>query len=155
MLKLCGFHVSNYHNKVRLALLEKGVAFEEDPSCKPSQQDAFLARSPLGKVPFLEVDGAVLTESQVLCEYLEDAHPAKPLYPRDPLARAQVPALIKYLELHMELVARLLYRELFFGGKGSQATQKSVQPAPPNGVRSFTDAARFAPLVPCRALAVS
>ena len=29
MLKLCGFHISNYHNKVRIALLEKGVAFEE------------------------------------------------------------------------------------------------------------------------------
>ena len=39
MLKLCGFHISNYHNKVRLALLEKGVPFEEDPSCKPSQQE--------------------------------------------------------------------------------------------------------------------
>src|SRR5437016_3527774 len=30
MLKLCGFHISNYHNKVRIALLEKGVPFEED-----------------------------------------------------------------------------------------------------------------------------
>ena len=57
MLKLCGFHVSNYHNKVRLALLEKEIAFEEDPGCKPSQEEAFLARSPLGKVPFMEVDG--------------------------------------------------------------------------------------------------
>ncbi len=39
MLKLCGFHLSNYHNKVRIALLEKGVAFEEDPGCAPSQKD--------------------------------------------------------------------------------------------------------------------
>jgi len=30
MIKLCGFRVSNYHNKVRIALLEKGIAFEED-----------------------------------------------------------------------------------------------------------------------------
>ena len=44
MLKLCGFRISNYHNKVRLALLEKGVPFEEDAGCSPSQKDEFLAR---------------------------------------------------------------------------------------------------------------
>ena len=50
MLKLCGFHISNYHNKVRLALLEKGIAFEEDATCRPSQKDEWIALSPLGKV---------------------------------------------------------------------------------------------------------
>ena len=70
MLKLCGFHISNYHNKVRIALLEKGVPFEEDPSCRPCQEDEFLARTPMGKVPFLELDGTTLAESQVICEYL-------------------------------------------------------------------------------------
>jgi glutathione S-transferase len=147
MLKLCGFHVSNYHNKVRLALLEKGVEFEEDATCRPSQQDAFLARSPLGKVPFMEVDGAVLTESQVICEYLEDTHPAKPLYPRDPLARAQVRELIQYVELHMELVARRLYREVFFGGKVSDETKKEVERDLAKGVRGFAARARFDPYI--------
>jgi glutathione S-transferase len=147
MLKLCGFHVSNYHNKVRLALLEKGVEFEEDATCRPSQQDAFLARSPLGKVPFMEVDGAVLTESQVICEYLEDSHPAKPLYPRDPLARAQVRELIQYVELHMELVARRLYREVFFGGKVSDETKKEVERDLAKGVRGFAARARFDPYI--------
>jgi glutathione S-transferase len=147
MLKLCGFHISNYHNKVRLALLEKGVPFEEDPSCKPSQQDAFLERSPLGKVPFLEVDGAVLTESQVICEYLEDVHPAKPLYPRDPLARAQVRELIQYIELHMELVARRLYREVFFGGEVPDETKKEVERDLTKGVRGFATRARFEPYI--------
>ena len=147
MLKLCGFHISNYHNKVRLALLEKEIAFEEDSGCKPSQEDAFLARSPLGKVPFMEVDGAVLTESQVICEYLEDTHPAKPLYPRDPLARAQVRELIQYIELHMELVARRLYREVFFGGKVSDETKKQVERDLAKGVRGFATRARFEPYV--------
>ena len=75
MLKLCGFRVSNYHNKVRLALLEKGVEFEEDANCWPSQKDEWVGRSPMGKVPVLEVDGVGLSESQVICEYLEDAYP--------------------------------------------------------------------------------
>ena len=147
MLKLCGFHISNYHNKVRLALLEKGIAFEEDSGCKPSQEDAFLARSPLGKVPFIEVDGGVLTESQVICEYLEDTHPAKPLYPRDALERAKVRELIQYIELHMELVARRLYREVFFGGKVSDETKKQVERDLAKGVRSFATRARFEPFV--------
>ena len=44
MIRLCGFQLSNYHNKVRLALLEKGIPFEEDADCKPSQEEAYLAK---------------------------------------------------------------------------------------------------------------
>jgi glutathione S-transferase len=147
MLKLCGFHVSNYHNKVRIALLEKGVAFEEDASCVPSQKDEFVARSPLGKVPFAMVDGAILTESQVICEYLEDVHREKPLYPSDPLARAQVRELIQYVELHMELVARRLYKEYFFGGKVSDETKKEVERDLAKGARAFAARAKFDPYI--------
>src|SRR6187402_723342 len=115
MLKLCGFHLSNYHNKVRIVLLEKGIAFEEDASCKPSQQEEFLARTPIGKVPFLELDGGRrLSEAEVIFEYLEDAYPQKPLLPKDPFERAKVRELVKFIELHLELVARRLYGELFF-----------------------------------------
>ncbi len=147
MLKLCGFHVSNYHNKVRIALLEKGVAFEEDASCVPSQKDEFVARSPLGKVPFAMVDGVILTESQVICEYLEDVHREKPLYPSDALARAQVRELIQYTELHLELVARRLYKEYFFGGKVSDETKKEVERDLAKGVRAFAARAKFDPYV--------
>lgn len=45
MLKLCGFHISNYHNKVRIVLLEKGIAFDEE-AVFPSQREEFLARTP-------------------------------------------------------------------------------------------------------------
>ncbi|HVC10272.1 MAG TPA: glutathione S-transferase [Burkholderiales bacterium] len=145
MLKLCGFHVSNYHNKVRIALLEKGVAFEEDANCRPSQKDEWLARSPLGKVPILEVDGAGLAESQVICEYLEDAYPQHPLYPRDALARARVRELIVVLELHLELVARRLYREVFFGGKVSEEVRQEVERDVAKGVRGLKRLARFEP----------
>jgi glutathione S-transferase len=58
MLKLCGFRISNYHDKVRLTLLEKGIEFEGDANCRPSQKEEWLARSPIGKVPILELDGA-------------------------------------------------------------------------------------------------
>jgi len=148
MLKLCGFHISNYFCKARIAMLEKGLEFELDPSCRPSQAPEFLARTPMGKVPFLELDGgATLSESQVICEYLEDAYPAKPLYPADPLERARVRELITYMELHIELVARRLYPQLFFGQPADEAVKQSVQKDLAKGVRAFRARAKFAPYV--------
>ena len=147
MLKLCGFHVSNYHNKVRLALLEKGVQFEEDANCRPSQKDEWVARSPMGKVPIVEFDGAALSESQVICEYLEDAYPQPALYPKDPVARARVRELIAHLELHMELVARRLYGEAFFGAKASDETRQQVQEILARGVRTLRRLAKFDPYI--------
>jgi glutathione S-transferase len=149
MLKLCGFPISNYFNKARIAILEKGVAFELDPTCRPSQEEGFLARTPMGKVPFLEIDGgAQLSESQVICEYLEDAYPQKPLYPRDPLERARVRELITILELHMELVARRLYPHAFFGrGPASDELKQAVEKDLAKGVRAFRMRAKFDPYV--------
>ena len=147
MLKLSGFHVSNYHNKVRLALLEKGIAFEEDANCRPSQKDEWLARSPMGKVPVIEVDGTALAESQAICEYLEDAYPQVPLYPKDPLARAKVRELIAVIELHMELVTRRLYGALYFGGQVSEETKKEVERDLAKGVRAFSKVAKFDPYI--------
>ncbi|MEJ2176116.1 MAG: glutathione S-transferase [bacterium] len=147
MIKLCGFHVSNYHNKVRIALLEKGVEFEEDSSCRPSQKDEWLARSPMGKVPILEVDGTTLTESQVICEYLEDAYPEKPLYPKDAIARAKVRELVAHIEWHMEMVARRLYAQAFFGGTVSDEVKQAVEKDLTRGVRTFKALAKFEPFI--------
>jgi len=148
MLKLCGFHISNYFNKVRIAMLEKGVPFELDATCRPSQKEEFLARTPMGKVPFLEVDGAQLCESQVICEYLEEAYPQKPLYPRDPLQRAQVRELITIMELHLELVARRLYGQVFFGQPPlSDGARQAVEKDLARGIRAFRSRAKFEPYV--------
>ena len=148
MLKLCGFHISNYFNKVRIAMLEKGIEFELDATCKPSQDEDFLARTPMGKVPFMEIDGAHISESQVLCEYLEDAHPQKPLYPRQPLERARVRELITIMELHMELVARRLYGQVFFGRPPvSDDAKRAVEKDLAKGVRAFRMRAKFDPYV--------
>ena len=147
MLRLCGFHISNYHNKVRIALLEKGIEHVEDPGCKPSQDEAFLARSPMGKVPFLEADDGRLSESQVICEYLEDAYPQKPLLPKDPWERAKVRELITFMELHMELVARRLYPSVFFKKETSPETKASVEKGLQKGIRAFRTLAKFNPYI--------
>lgn len=147
MLKLCGFRVSNYHNKVRLVLLEKGIEFEEDDRCRPSQSDAFLERTPMGKVPFLELDGGRrLTESQVICEYLEEAYPEKALLPHDPWQRAKVRELVTHMELHVELVARRLYG-VYFGKPPSEETVRAVEQDLAKGVRSLRTLVRFEPYI--------
>jgi glutathione S-transferase len=156
MLKLCGFRISNYHNKVRIVLLEKEIAFEEDDTCRPSQVEAYLARSPMGKAPFLELDGGRrLSESQVICEYLEEAYPQKPLLPADPLERAKVRELVAHMELHMELVARRLYGSVFFKRDISEGTKNSVEKDLAKGARAFKALARFDPYLAGKALTLA
>jgi glutathione S-transferase len=147
MLKLCGFPVSNYFNKARLVLEEKGIAHEIDPGCFPSQEEAFRARSPMGRIPFLETEHGTLVESGVIAEYLEDTHPEKPLLPRDAFERARVRAIVQTLELNVELVARRLYGAAFFGGSASDETKKEVAEQIERGVRAFKSMVKFSPFI--------
>jgi glutathione S-transferase len=148
MLKLCGFRISNYHSKVRIALLEKGIEHEEDASCTPKQTDEFLARSPMGKAPFLELDGGRrLTESEVICEYLEEAYPQKPLLPRDPWQRAKVRELITHMELYLELPARRTYGFVFFGRPVDEQVKQAVEHDLSRGVRALKALAQFDPYI--------
>ena len=148
MLKLCGFRISNYHNKVRIALLEKGIEHEEDTGWRPRQSEEFLARSPMGKVPFLELDdGRRLSESAVICEYLEEAYPQKPLLPRDPFQRARVRELITHMELYLELPVRRTYGFLFFGRPVDEQVKQAVEKDLGKGVRAFKALAKFDPYI--------
>jgi glutathione S-transferase len=148
MLKLCGFRISNYHNKVRLALLEKGIEHEEDASCTPKQTEEYLARSPMGKAPFIELDGGRrLSESGAICEYLEEAWPQKPLLPRDPWQRAKVRELVTHMELYMELVTRRTYGFVFFGRPVDEQVKQAVEKDIAKGVRAFRALAKFEPYI--------
>src|SRR5262245_8090507 len=114
MLRLHGFATSNYHNVVKLALLEKGLAFEE-VTVYPPADAAYQAKNPTGKYPCLETeDGAMIGESKVILAYLEDAYPETPLLPADPLERARVRELMELIDLYLELPARRLYAEALF-----------------------------------------
>jgi len=144
MLTLCGFAASNYYNKVKLALLEKGVAFEEELAWL-GQTDK--AASPLGKVPYLKTDAGPLSESTVILEYIEDAYPARPLMPADAFQKAKVREIVRYLELHLELVARNLYGEAFFGGKVSDAAKEKTAEQLTKNVAAFSQLVKFSPFI--------
>jgi glutathione S-transferase len=145
-ITLCGFAVSNYYNKVKLSLLEKSVPFAE-ALVFTSQKEEMLAESPMGKVPFLRTSKGVLSESQVLTEFIEDTWPEPPLYPRDAFERAKCRELIEHIELHVELPARRLYAEAFFGGTVSEETKKEVATLLEKGLKSLARLARFSPFI--------
>ena len=144
MLTLCGFAGSNYYNKVKFALLEKGVSFNEelvwvgqtDPAC-----------SPLGKVPYIKTPQGSLCESEVIMEFIEDQYPQTSLLPADPFAAAKVRELVTFLELHLELVVRNLYPEAFFGGKVSDSAKEKVGDQLTKNVAAFAKLASFSPYV--------
>jgi glutathione S-transferase len=115
-LTLCGFPLSNYYNKVKLVLLEKGLPFDEELHTFSSlKTDEVRAASPLGKVPFLRTPQGTLCESAVIVEYLEQLAPQPALWPADPFAAAKAREIAHFLELHLELVAREVYGQAFFG----------------------------------------
>ncbi|UPF04210.1 glutathione S-transferase [Pseudomonas mosselii] len=114
MLKLHGFAVSNYYNMVKLALLEKGVPFEEVPFFGGQLPQA-LAVSPRGKVPVLETEHGFISETGVILDYIEQTQPGKALLPADAFGQAKVRELLREIELYIELPARTCYAEAFFG----------------------------------------
>ena len=147
MLTLCGFAVSNYYNKVKLALLEKNVPFTEEHCGTGSKEEAVLSASPLAKIPFIRTDKGALCESEAIMAYLEAAHPNPPLLPADPFAAAKVHELSIFIDLHLELVARELYKQAYFGGTVSQEVQDRVRAQLDKSVAAFRRLARFSPYV--------
>ena len=146
-LKLCGFSASNYYNKIKIQLLEKKVLFEEELIWTGDAQARLVDRSPLGKVPFLDTPAGPISESMACAEYLEAAYPEHPLLPADPYEAAKVRELVIYSELHLELVARQLYPEAFFGGKVSDGTKERTRQLLLKGIAGFAKLAKFAPFV--------
>lgn len=116
---------SPYAQKVRIALREKGLAFE---SRVPGGLGAggaagdFLAASPRAEVPAL-IDGEVsIFDSTVILEYLEDAYPEHRLLPPSPADRARVRMLEDVVDTHLEAVNWGLTEVRAFGrGKGDCA----------------------------------
>ncbi|TKC80071.1 glutathione S-transferase [Trinickia terrae] len=144
MIQLYGFALSNYYNKVKFVLLEHGIEFEE-VFVLASQDEAVLAHSPLGKVPYIRTDAGDLCESEVIVEYLAQRHPDKPIFPADPFKAAKARELVTFVELHLELVARDLYKEAFFGGTVTDEVKARTAKRLAHGIGGFKRLAKFGP----------
>ena len=154
MLKLYGFSVSNYYNMVKLALLEKGLPFEEVPFYAGQSPEA-LAISPRGKVPVLGVEQGFINETAVVLEYIEQSYKDTPLLPTDPFERAQVLALAKEIELYIELPGRACYGQAFFGMQVPDAIKEKTMAELLLGFASLARHGKFAPYVAGDSLSIA
>ncbi len=144
MLKLYGFNVSNYVNMIHFALLEKGAEYEF-VTHYPAQDEAALALNPVGKVPVLETEHGLLTETAAILEYIDEVLPGPSLFPGDAFQRARVRQLMHMIELYVELPARRCYPEAYFGGRVSEETKQEAREAMEKGVRALARATNFTP----------
>ena len=87
-LKLISHKLCPYVQRAVIALIEKGVGYERIDIDLANKPDWFLALSPLGKTPVLQVGDSAIFESAVILEYLEETEP-NPLHPADALTRAE------------------------------------------------------------------
>lgn len=101
MLELYTHPQSPCAQKVKIVLAEKGLAWTKhhvDLPGKANLRPEYLTLNPLGVVPTLVHDGRPVIESNIICEYLDDAFPQPPLMPSDPYLAAQVRFWMKHVD---------------------------------------------------------
>ncbi len=101
--------LSSYSAKVRIALIAKGVAFEEREPPGGYRSEAYRAIVPMSMLPAIDDAGFVLSESEAINEYLEDRFPEPPLLPHAPAARARARFFSRFHDLYLEPPVRALF----------------------------------------------
>lgn len=107
---LHGYFRSTASYRVRIVLNMKGVAYADSfRHLRRGEQRAadYLALNPQGLIPALEIDGAVLTQSLAICEYLDETVAGPALLPADPIARAKVRAAAQLIACDIHPVQNL------------------------------------------------
>ena len=100
-IHIIGSYMSPYVRKVLVCLDLKGLAYDIDPIVPFFGDDRFSQLSPLRRIPVLIDDRVTLSDSSVICQYLEDRHPEPALYPRDVADRAQARWLEEFADTRM------------------------------------------------------
>jgi glutathione S-transferase len=104
MLRLYFHPASTYARRVRIALLEKDLAFEPvvvDMAARAHRAPEYLALNPYGRVPTIDDDGFVLYESAAILQYLEATRPTPALVPADARGRALVDMHLRLCDAQM------------------------------------------------------
>lgn len=101
MLELYTHPQSPCAQKVRIVLAEKGLAWTKHHVSLPDKENLrpeYLQLNPLGVVPTLVAEGRVVIESNVICEFLDEAYPHHKLMPADPYLAAQARLWMKHVD---------------------------------------------------------
>ena len=100
-MKIIGSFVSPYVRKVLVCLELKGLSYEVDPITPFFGNEEFGRLSPLRRIPVMVDGDLVLTDSTVICEYLDEAHPTPPLLPGDAKERARARWLDEFADTRL------------------------------------------------------
>ena len=114
MIRLYHSPLSPFCRKVRLTMAEKKLEVELVEERYWEQNPEFMRRNPAGKVPVLRMGTLILSESQAICEYLEETIPTPPLMPKDVEKRYEVRRLCAWFDdkFQDEVTAKLLYERV-------------------------------------------
>lgn len=143
-MKLHGFPISNYYNIVKLALIEKGLPFEEVLT-QPKREDGFLKISPAGKIPVLECQEGFLSETRAILQYLEVKHPQPSLIGTSPFTAGLADQIYCLIHFNLDAVVRPFFKAAFFGGSASEADLQKMNDEVAFGAAALTRVARFDP----------
>ena len=121
MNRLYHYPLSPFSRKVRLCLAEKKIEVELVEERYWEQSPEFLRRNPAGMIPVLKYGNLMMSESQAICEYLEETNPTPPLLPRDPEGRYEVRRLVAWFDgkFNEEVTTKLLGERVFRKIKGN------------------------------------
>lgn len=111
MIRLHNHPFSTFGRRVKIALLEKNIPFEEvvvDLARRQQRTPEYLALNPYSRVPTLEDDGFVLYESSAILLYLEDEHPEPALIPAGNRGRAEVDMHLRLCDSQMAAPAGVI-----------------------------------------------
>jgi glutathione S-transferase len=112
-VKLYTGYLSNFGAKSRLVVYEKGLNIEVIPSLGGSwKSPEYLKINPLGKIPALDADGLIITESETINEYLEEKFPTPALMPKTPEQRARVRFFTRFHDLYLDPPFRALIPQM-------------------------------------------
>ncbi|MGX9416203.1 glutathione S-transferase family protein [Vibrio sp. WJH972] len=146
MITLHGFPSSNYYNIVKHALLYKEIPFQENLIYAGDQK--LVEISPAGKIPVITTEtGFNLSESSVICDFIEETYPANPLYPTDSSERAAVRQIMKVAELYFELPSRRLIPYAFSGTEAPEMVTSEVRQVLSRGITALSHLCEFSPWV--------
>ena len=127
MIRIIGSFVSPYVRKVLASLNLKGLGYEVDPITPFYGNDEFERLSPLRRIPVL-IDGDLsISDSSVICAYLDEAYPGRPLFPTNVNDRARARWFEEYADSRLGdlLIWGLFYQKivhpLVWGEPGDQA----------------------------------
>ena len=100
-MKIIGSFVSPYVRKVLACMNLKGLAYEVDPITPFYGNEEFRRLSPLCRIPVLIDGDFTISDSSVICAYLDDAYPGHRLFPADPRDRARARWLEEFADTRL------------------------------------------------------